>query len=40
LYPKRHRRDEALLHRRVNRPWGAYECIDVAERFQVKRLEF
>jgi mannose-1-phosphate guanylyltransferase/mannose-6-phosphate isomerase len=35
---KRHRRDEALLHRRVNRPWGAYECIDAAERFQVKRI--
>jgi mannose-1-phosphate guanylyltransferase/mannose-1-phosphate guanylyltransferase/mannose-6-phosphate isomerase len=25
-------RGEALLHRRVNRPWGAYECIDAAER--------
>jgi mannose-1-phosphate guanylyltransferase/mannose-6-phosphate isomerase len=35
---KLHRRDEALLHRRVNRPWGAYECIDVAERFQVKHI--
>ncbi|NJD56876.1 MAG: mannose-1-phosphate guanylyltransferase/mannose-6-phosphate isomerase [Nitrospirae bacterium] len=32
------RRDEALLHRRVNRPWGAYECIDSEERFQVKRI--
>lgn len=31
-------RDEAALHRRVNRPWGAYECIDRAERFQVKRI--
>lgn len=35
---KRQHRDEALLHRRVNRPWGAYECIDAAERFQVKRI--
>jgi mannose-1-phosphate guanylyltransferase / mannose-6-phosphate isomerase len=35
---KARNRDEALLHRRVNRPWGAYECIDCAERFQVKRI--
>jgi mannose-1-phosphate guanylyltransferase/mannose-6-phosphate isomerase len=35
---KERNRDEALLHRRVNRPWGAYECIDCAERFQVKRI--
>jgi mannose-1-phosphate guanylyltransferase/mannose-6-phosphate isomerase len=35
---KRQQRDEALLHRRVNRPWGAYECIDAADRFQVKRI--
>jgi len=32
------KRDEALLHRRVNRPWGAYECIDSGDRFQVKRI--
>ncbi len=32
------KRPEALLHRRVNRPWGAYEGIDVGERFQVKRI--
>ena len=31
-------RDEAVLHRRVYRPWGSYECIDSAERFQVKRI--
>jgi mannose-1-phosphate guanylyltransferase/mannose-6-phosphate isomerase len=37
-YLKEKKRDEALLHRRVNRPWGAYECIDCAERFQVKRI--
>ena len=35
---KRDGRGEALLHRRVNRPWGTYECIDAAERFQVKRI--
>jgi mannose-1-phosphate guanylyltransferase/mannose-6-phosphate isomerase len=31
-------RGEALLHRRVNRPWGAYEGVDAGERFQVKRI--
>jgi mannose-1-phosphate guanylyltransferase/mannose-1-phosphate guanylyltransferase/mannose-6-phosphate isomerase len=31
-------RSEALLHRRVNRPWGSYECIDQSERFLVKRI--
>jgi mannose-1-phosphate guanylyltransferase/mannose-6-phosphate isomerase len=35
---KREKRGEALLHRRVNRPWGAYECIDSEDRFQVKRI--
>jgi mannose-1-phosphate guanylyltransferase/mannose-6-phosphate isomerase len=35
---KKRKRDEALLHRKVNRPWGTYECIDKAERFQVKRI--
>jgi mannose-1-phosphate guanylyltransferase / mannose-6-phosphate isomerase len=35
---KKQKRDEALLHRRVNRPWGAYESIDCADRFQVKRI--
>ncbi len=35
---KKEKRDEVLLHRRVNRPWGAYECIDSSERFQVKRI--
>jgi mannose-1-phosphate guanylyltransferase / mannose-6-phosphate isomerase len=35
---KRDSRDEALLHRRVNRPWGTYECIDASERYQVKRI--
>jgi mannose-1-phosphate guanylyltransferase / mannose-6-phosphate isomerase len=31
-------RCEANLHRRVNRPWGAYECINSEDRFQVKRI--
>lgn len=31
-------RDEAVLHRKVYRPWGAYESIDREERFQVKRI--
>jgi mannose-1-phosphate guanylyltransferase/mannose-6-phosphate isomerase len=35
---KLRKRNEALLHRRVNRPWGAYECIDAADRFQVKHI--
>lgn len=35
---KTQKRNEALLHRRVNRPWGSYEGVDVGERFQVKRI--
>ncbi len=31
-------RDEHLVHRRVHRPWGSYEGIDVGERYQVKRI--
>ena len=31
-------RIEAENHRRVYRPWGSYETIDLAERFQVKRI--
>jgi len=31
-------RAEAELHRKVYRPWGAYDSIDMAERFQVKRI--
>ena len=29
---------EATDHRRVVRPWGAYDSVDMGERFQVKRL--
>lgn len=31
-------RVEAVNHRRVNRPWGTYETIDIAPRFLVKRI--
>ncbi len=31
-------RSEAMFHRKVYRPWGAYECTDQDERFQVKRI--
>lgn len=32
------KRQEVALHRQVFRPWGSYECIDSADRFQVKRI--
>jgi mannose-1-phosphate guanylyltransferase/mannose-6-phosphate isomerase len=35
---KAERRPEADAHRRVDRPWGYYESLDVGERFQVKRI--
>ncbi len=35
---KLEQRQEVVLHRQVFRPWGSYECIDNAERFQVKRI--
>lgn len=35
---KKSGQSEASLHRRVFRPWGSYEGIDSAERFQVKRI--
>jgi len=31
-------REEHLLHRRVNRPWGAYEGLDAGEGYLVKRI--
>ncbi len=31
-------RDEVEVHRKVYRPWGAYESVDVGDRFQVKRI--
>ena len=35
---KTEKRGEYLTHRRVHRPWGSYEGVDVGDRFQVKRL--
>jgi mannose-1-phosphate guanylyltransferase / mannose-6-phosphate isomerase len=32
------KRPEATDHKRVHRPWGYYETIDIGERFQVKRI--
>lgn len=35
---KKQNRDEYKYHRKVYRPWGAYEGIDKGDRFQVKHL--
>ena len=35
---KKARRDEATMHKRVYRPWGSYESLVNANRFQVKRI--
>jgi len=35
---KAKQRDEYLIHKRVYRPWGYYEGLDSADRFQVKRI--
>lgn len=35
---KQTNREEQLTHRKVYRPWGSYENLDVGEGFQVKRL--
>jgi len=29
---------QAIAHRKVSRPWGWYDSVDVGERFQVKRI--
>ncbi len=31
-------RSHAVWHRKVYRPWGAYDSVDAGERFQVKRI--
>ncbi len=31
-------RQEHLSHRKVDRPWGSYDSLDMGERFQVKRI--
>ena len=35
---KQDKRHEHQIHRRVHRPWGSYEGVDIGERFQVKRI--
>jgi mannose-1-phosphate guanylyltransferase/mannose-6-phosphate isomerase len=35
---KEQKREERLTHRRVFRPWGSYEGLDMGPNFQVKRL--
>jgi len=35
---KNGQRSQAVLHRKVYRPWGAYDSIDTGARFQVKRI--
>ena len=35
---KANKRSEAILHRKVYRPWGVYEGIDISSRYQVKRI--
>jgi mannose-1-phosphate guanylyltransferase/mannose-6-phosphate isomerase len=35
---KADKRPEATDHKRVHRPWGYYESIDMGDRFQVKRI--
>ena len=35
---KKEKRSESLLHRKVYRPWGCYDSIDMGETFHVKRL--
>lgn len=35
---KREGRSEGTLHRKVYRPWGSYDGVDVGERFLVKRI--
>ncbi|MAM79850.1 MAG: mannose-1-phosphate guanylyltransferase/mannose-6-phosphate isomerase, partial [Gammaproteobacteria bacterium] len=32
-------RPEGTLHRRVSRPWGSYESLDIGTQFQVKRID-
>lgn len=31
-------REESVTHRKVYRPWGSYETMDIESRFQVKRI--
>lgn len=38
LQLKAKKREESVTHRRVYRPWGNYETIDLSQRYQVKRI--
>ena len=35
---QKHKRDEAITHSKVLRPWGSFETIDLDEKFKVKRI--
>ena len=35
---KNEQRVELLQHKEIIRPWGKYDCIDIGERYQVKRI--
>ncbi|MGA7986251.1 MAG: mannose-1-phosphate guanylyltransferase/mannose-6-phosphate isomerase, partial [Burkholderiales bacterium] len=35
---KRETRAECVNHRKVHRPWGSYDSVDLGDRFQVKRI--
>lgn len=35
---RRETRAECIDHRKVHRPWGSYDSVDLGERFQVKRI--
>ncbi len=36
---KKNKREEVLHHKRVYRPWGSYETLELGDRYQVKRIE-
>lgn len=36
---KDQKREEHVLHRKVSRPWGWYDTIDIGSRFKVKRIQ-
>ncbi len=35
---EKQQREEHVLHRKVHRPWGWYDCLDEGDRFKVKRI--
>ena len=36
---KHNKREEIINHRKVQRPWGSYDCIDEGQQFKVKRIQ-